>query len=106
MPLEVSVVIPVYNGASDLDRCLTELNASLDRPSECIVVDDGSTDNSVQVARKYGATVLSTGGRFGPAKARNIGAKAATGSILLFLDADVVVKPDSVSKIIAEFAAD
>jgi glycosyltransferase involved in cell wall biosynthesis len=73
---------------------------------ECIVVDDGSTDDSVKIANQHGAKVLSTNGRFGPARARNLGAKAASGDIVVFLDADVSVYPDTISKIIAEFTQD
>lgn len=77
MSPRVSVVIPVYNAASDLQHCLASLSGSTIRPLECIVVDDGSTDDSVKIAAEHGAKVLSTNGRFGPARARNIGAKAA-----------------------------
>jgi GT2 family glycosyltransferase len=69
-------------------------------------VDDGSTDDSLKIAAQHGAEVRSTGGRFGPARARNLGAKAASGEILLFLDADVCVSPDTISKILAQFVAD
>jgi glycosyltransferase involved in cell wall biosynthesis len=96
----------VYNAAADLQQCLASLGRSSASPLECIVVDDGSTDESVKVATKHGARVLSTNGRFGPARARNLGAKAASGDILLFLDADVCVHPDTISKIIAEFVGD
>jgi glycosyltransferase involved in cell wall biosynthesis len=73
---------------------------------ECIVVDDGSTDDSAAVAAPYGAVVIPTGARSGPARARNIGAKAARGDILFFLDADVCVSPDTLGKIVEEFIAD
>jgi glycosyltransferase involved in cell wall biosynthesis len=106
MALEVSVVIPVYNAADTLDKCLSMLELSLEQPAECIVVDDGSTDNSAQVALRHKAKLLSTNGRCGPARARNIGAQAATSPILLFLDADVLVNPETIPKIVAEFAAD
>lgn len=106
MDRKVSVVIPVYNGGDHLDRCLAVLRLSQEAPLECIVVDDGSTDGSAETAQRHGATVLSTGGRCGPAKARNIGAKAAQGSILLFIDSDISVSPDTLSKIADEFAAD
>lgn len=102
----VSVIIPVFNGADHLDRCLACLRLSQEAPLECIVVDDGSTDNSAAIAARHGATVLSTEGRCGPARARNIGAAAAQGSILLFIDSDVTVHPDTVSLIVQEFAAD
>src|SRR5665213_1762837 len=66
MVWDVSVVIPVYNGAADLDQCLAMLKTSIDQPLECIVVDDGSTDNSVEIATRHNAKVMSTEGRFGP----------------------------------------
>ena len=106
MDRQVSVIIPVYNGADHFDRCLAALSLSGGAPLECIVVDDGSTDDSARIAARYGATVLSTQGRCGPAKARNIGAAAARGSLLLFIDSDVTVYPDTLSKIVAEFDAD
>jgi GT2 family glycosyltransferase len=102
----LSVIIPVYNGGDHLDRCLTFLALSDAPPFEFIVVDDGSTDASAETARRHGAIVLSTEGRCGPARARNVGAAVATGSILLFIDSDVTVYPDTLSKIAAEFAAD
>src|ERR1017187_2123796 len=102
----VSVVIPVYNGAHDLELCLSALGSSKTQPMECIVVDDGSTDNSAEVAARFGVKVLSTNGRGGPAGARNLGAKAALGEILLFLDSDCVVDPETLTKIHAEFSRD
>lgn len=102
----LSVVIPVYNGAADLERCLTALAASDTIPLECIVVDDGSTDNSSEIASRHGAKVLSTGGRCGPAGARNLGVKSATGDVVLFLDSDCCVYPDTLTKVVAEFARD
>ena len=106
MTLAVSVVIPVYTAASDLQQCLTSLSVSTVPPLECIVVDDGSTDDSVKIAAQHGAKVLSTGGRLGPAGARNMGAKAARGEIVFFLDADVCVSSDTISKIVTEFTQD
>ena len=99
----ISVVVPVYNDAGNLRQCLAALRDSETQPAECIVVDDGSTDSSAQVAAEYGAKLLLTGGRSGPARARNIGAQAAQGDILLFIDADVCIHGDAISKIEAEF---
>lgn len=104
--MPVSVIIPVYNSAEYLEACLAHLAASVSAPVECIVVDDGSTDGSAEVARRYGAKVLSTGGRAGPARARNIGAREARGEILFFLDSDVCVHPDTLERLRQDFQAD
>jgi GT2 family glycosyltransferase len=106
--LRVSVIVPVCNGGSDFVRCLQALGAStVTFPWELIVVDDGSSDASAEHARAAGARVLTTPRpRCGPAVARNIGATAARGDYLLFIDADVVVTPATVSAVAAEFDGD
>lgn len=106
MSLSISVIVPVYNAASHLKSCLEHLANSSAPYLECIVVDDGSTDESAEIARQAGASVLTIGGRNGPARARNLGAKVARGDILLFLDADVCVYPDTLSRILSDFAED
>ncbi len=96
-PVAVSVVMPVYNGAEVLRESLAPL-AGMQRAgeiAEIIVVDDGSTDASAEIARECGARVLSSGGRLGPGGARNIAAQSALGAILWFVDADVVVHADA-----------
>ncbi len=98
------MIIPVFNGAAHLEACLRSLAASTEPPIECIVVDDGSTDGSAAIAKRHGATVVSTGSRCGPARARNIGAQRAQAEILLFLDADVCVHPDTVALAARELA--
>jgi GT2 family glycosyltransferase len=102
----VSIVVPVYNGESELARCLAALRSSTVAPLEVIVVDDSSTDESPQVAELFGARVLRTGGRCGPAKARNLGAREAAGSVLFFLDADVVAQADAIGRVQQAFAND
>jgi GT2 family glycosyltransferase len=101
----ISIVIPVYNGAGYLRSCLEHLRSSLVTPLECIVVDDGSTDGSAAVAREFGAQVVSSS-HGGPATARNLGAAEAKGDILLFLDADVCVQQDTISRVLWNFEAD
>jgi glycosyltransferase involved in cell wall biosynthesis len=106
MALSVSVIIPSYNAANHLGSCLSHLAASTVQPLECLVVDDGSEDSSPDLARGAGATVLSTGGREGPACARNIGARAARGEILFFLDSDVCVHTDTLERLVRDFEND
>jgi hypothetical protein len=75
-------------------------------PLECIVVDDASEDASARAARQAGVRVISTGGRRGPAVARNLGARAARGDILWFLDADVLAGSDGVARVRSALARD
>jgi GT2 family glycosyltransferase len=106
MSPSVSVVIPVYNGAPYLQACLEGV-ARLDPPPlECIVVDDGSTDGSAAIAKRAGVKALSCGSRRRCGYARNLGAKAARGEIVLFLDADVVAPPGVIARILERFAED
>ncbi len=103
--MTISVVIPVYNSASSLTRCLAAVCASRYPDYECIVVDDGSTDGSGTIARSYPVRVVEGArGPRGAAAARNRGAEAARGDILLFVDADVVLHPDTMAKVAATFS--
>lgn len=95
----ISVIVPVYNGGAFLHRCLDALDRSTVKPLEVIVVDDCSTDDSAKICRQKGVKVISTAKNSGPAVARNLAARIATGEILLFVDADVVVKADTVAQV-------
>ena len=70
---------------------------------ELIVVDDCSTDRSVEISREKGARVLKMSRQSGPGGARNFGAQHARGEVLFFVDADVVVKPDTLERVAANF---
>lgn len=98
--MNLSVIIPVYNGAPTLPRCLAALRASTRAPAEIIVVDDSSTDDSAAIARVAGARVIVlTGKPHGAAFARNRGAELARGDVLVFVDADVAVHTDTLARI-------
>jgi mycofactocin glycosyltransferase len=102
----VSIVIPVLDRAGELDRCLHSI-AGIAYPKEkleLIVVDDGSRDESPQVARKHGALVVSSGGtRRGPAAARNVGAAQASGEILAFIDSDCTASEQWLAELVPVF---
>ena len=102
----LSVVIPVHNGGRDFERCLRRLRDSVGPEFELIVVDDGSTDGSAELARSFGARVLANPTPRGPASARNDGAKAATTDLVFFLDADVAVHPNTLALALARFDGD
>jgi glycosyltransferase involved in cell wall biosynthesis len=90
----ISVVIPARNEAMRIGRTVAtvlEQGLRLGIALEAIVVDDGSTDETTEIARRAGARVLALPGSSGnPGRARNHGARAATGDLLVFLDADCV----------------
>lgn len=99
----VSVIVPVKDGAAFLERTLPALVASLPQGAELIVSDDGSSDASAAVAQTNGARLVSHPAATGPAEARNRGANAATGAILVFLDADVRVHADTLTRLLGAF---
>jgi GT2 family glycosyltransferase len=103
--MRLSVIVPVYNGASFLRASLAALAGSSHRDYELLVVDDGSTDESAAVASAAGATVLTLAERGGPARARNHAARVATGDVLVFIDADVCVHADTLARIDAHLRA-
>jgi GT2 family glycosyltransferase len=102
----ISVVIPVYNGGESFRRCLDSLKQSSRQPDEVIVVADGDTDGSWQVAEEYGASVFRYDSAGGPARARNQGVKLSRGDLLFFIDADVTVGRDTISSIEQAFQED
>ncbi len=102
----VSVLVPVKNGAEHLEGCLEALSRSETDPIEIIVIDDGSTDDTVAVGRRWGVRVLSLPTSRGPAFARNRGAEVATGDLLFFIDADVRVQVDTLTIGVGCFVAD
>lgn len=83
----VSVIIPAYNEQERIAECLNSLVLQT-WPSEIIVVDDGSTDRTVEIVRTFHAVQLLQQNHQGPGSARNLGAQHATGELLVFCDAD------------------
>ena len=102
--MHLSVVIPAFNEARLIQRTLQSVSTSIATnqqsgfTAEIIVVDNNSTDNTAEIARQAGATVV-----FEPinqiGRARNTGAAAATGEWLLFLDADSLLNPQLLADI-------
>lgn len=103
--MNISVVVPVFNSPEQLSECLDALLAASQADVEIIVVDDSSTDRTPLVAAAYRRVrVVRMDHNSGPAAARNRGAREAGGSILFFVDADVVVARDSVDRVARTFA--
>jgi cellulose synthase/poly-beta-1,6-N-acetylglucosamine synthase-like glycosyltransferase len=104
-----SVIVPARDASAMLPRTLGALRDS-DLPPErweLIVVDDGSTDDTATVAARYADTVVKLGHRaFGPAYARNRGFDVSRGDYVLFIDADVVVEPNTIRRFAEALVAD
>ncbi|WP_444925680.1 glycosyltransferase [Microbulbifer sp. TRSA002] len=99
----ISVIIPAYNEELHIGFCLESMHilSTRDDVLEVIVVDDGSSDRTVEVARSFGVRLLSSP-NLGAGGARNIGAKNAQGNLLWFVDADCIIKEDTLDYLLAQ----
>lgn len=96
-PPLASLIVPVFNGGEAFRTVLSAISRSSFRDYELIVVDDGSTDGSSDLARQAGGTVVRTSRpQSGPAAARNLGVSVARGEYVFFVDADCEVHPDAI----------
>jgi len=101
----VSIIIPVYNNKELLNKCIESLKNSDYQKKEIIVVDDAS-DTDLKSILENNIKYYRLESQSGPAAARNLGASRAKGDILLFLDSDIVIRPDTISKIASIFSKD
>lgn len=99
---EVSVIVVNYNTAKEIGRCLQSVYSLPSTANiEVIVVDNASTDESVQVIRKFkNVELIENKKNLGFAKANNIGAKEAKGDFFFFLNPDTQVKKDTISNLL------
>lgn len=86
--MRLSIIIPTLNEAENIDRLLKRVNPSLGEEVEVIVVDGGSTDDTVKRSQALGATVYQT--EKGRAKQMNLGATKARGDVLYFIHSDTL----------------
>lgn len=99
MDLLFSVIIPAYNTEAYVGEAIESVLIQHDVQMEIIVVDDGSTDKTLDVVKSFGDRVrLVNQANQGPSAARNNGARAAKGNVLAFLDADDIWFPDKLIK--------
>ncbi len=102
--MKVSVIIPIYNEESDIKDCLGSLDKQNFKELEVIVVDDGSTDNTLKVlsdlqVKNYKLQILKQNHK-GPGEARNLGAKNSRGEILVFVDADMTFDKNFIQELV------
>lgn len=97
--LYLSVIVPTYNSQSSIGQCLKSVRQSISRDYELIVVDCTSQDATVSIAANYADKVIQLQGKSDRTHARISGVKAASGQIIVNIDSDVVIKPDTLTKI-------
>lgn len=104
--MTIAVIIPVFNASKLLGDTLLALRLGARAPDELIVVDDGSSDDTAQMAESFGARVLRMPENAGPAACRNHAALLSHSEILMFLDADTCVHADTLERIERQLEAD
>ncbi len=103
----ISVIIPVNNSSEVISNTLDAVLASECEEMEVIVVDDASTDNTVELCRRRHVKVIEMKENKGPSAARNEGIRTARGEVVLFLDDDAVIKDSGmISDMVGRFKAD
>lgn len=95
----VSIIIPVYNEEDFIGECLESITKQSYGHMEIIVVDDGSSDRTLEVAKNFKVEILSQKHK-GPGSARNLAAARAKGKILVFVDADMTFDKNFVKDLI------
>lgn len=106
MQKKYSLYIPCYNASKTLKKCLSSVMLQKYPFDEVIVVDDGSTDNTAEIAKTYDVTLIEHTQNKGLAEARNTGVSAAKNEFVASIDADVVLEKDWLLQIDKYFSAD
>lgn len=96
----LSIIIPVFNSYKTIEKCLSSIFNSTFNDFEVIVVDDKSTDDYTDLLKKFNVEIINNEYNIGPSVSRNNGANHAQGKILLFIDSDVEIFPDTLNKIV------
>jgi hypothetical protein len=103
----VSVIVPVFNAARTIEQAIDSVCAQTFTDLEIVVVDDGSTDGSVEILRRHGhATKIVEQKNRGPSAARNLGIANSSGEYVGFLDADDWWKPELLTRLTAALEQD
>lgn len=101
---KISIVIPMYNASSSIEECLENVFNSEYREFEVILVDDCSSDDTVQKVSRFPCEFLKNEINQGPAYSRNRGVKEAKANIILFIDSDVLIPSDMLQRIFDFFS--
>ena len=97
----VTIVIPTFNEEKDVGNVIKSLHKQTFKNFEIIIVDDGSTDKTREIIRKFKRVKLIEGQHKGPGFSRNLGAKNAKGKFLVFVDADMTFGKEYIKNLIS-----
>ncbi len=101
--MKVTVAIPCYNGAAYIGAAVESVLAQTRPADEVLVVDDGSTDGSVEIIRQYPVHLIRHGSNRGLAVARNSAIREARGDVIVFIDADAVADPSLLAVLLSGY---
>lgn len=99
MPDKISVIIPTFNEEDVIGDCVDSLKQQSYKNFEIIIVDDGSTDKTVNLVKNIDLVKLLRQSHKGPGSARNFGASKSKGEILVFVDADMTFDKEFISEL-------
>ena len=103
----VSVIIPIYNTQKYLKRCMDSVIEQTYQNIEIILIDDGSSDNSLEICKKYQENdkrvYIISGKNCGVSHARNLGIDKAKGKYLYFVDSDDYLEKEAIEKMLIEY---
>lgn len=103
MCYRVSIIVPIYNAEEYLEKCITSIIHQSYKNLEIILVDDGSTDGSLEICKRYESIdtriVVVEQRNFGVVRARQLGVKTATGDFIGWVDADDWIEPEYMEKL-------
>ena len=105
MKTKVSIIVPTLNEENCIENLLNSLQKQTYKGFETIVVDGGSKDNTINIAKKYGARVI-VKEKCGEFESRNLGAEIARGNILINTCADVIFPNDLIERVVRYFSID
>lgn len=100
---KLSVIIPTYNSEKYIENTVNSLKKSQYPIHEIILIDDSSNDNTISILSDFNIKIYKQINHTNANRCRNIGARISTGDILVFLDSDVIIKPDTLLNLVNSF---
>lgn len=101
--MKISFIVPMYNESSTISDCINSIIAEADAEDQIIIIDNGSTDNSVSIVLRYNRVLLVEKPKITIGAVRNVGASIATGEVLAFIDADCVLSKNWRNHVVKTF---